>query len=120
MFSVSELRVQPRVGLSKANAGGAFFCPRFPEKRRSKDTWEQFSNTTGPDHPQVGSCPLGGLNDSGGGHGDHCGGSVEGHEDPQESSGSEVAAGPQNQPLNPSHLCDTTPPVSITTIRTKE
>lgn len=67
MFRVSEFRVQPRVGLSKTNgsrcAGGAFFCCRFTEKGRSKDTWEQFSNTTELDHLQVGSCPLGGLND---------------------------------------------------------
>lgn len=39
------------------------FVVGLPKKRRSKDTWEQFSNATGPDRLQVGSCPLGGLND---------------------------------------------------------
>lgn len=39
------------------------FVLGFPKERGSKDTWEQFSNTTGPDHLQVGSCPLGGLNE---------------------------------------------------------
>lgn len=39
------------------------FVVGLPKKRRSKDTWEQFSNATGLDRLQVGSCPLGGLND---------------------------------------------------------
>lgn len=81
------------------------FVVGLPKKRRSKDTWEQFSNATGPDRLQVGSCPLGGLNDP------LRQVAVISVVDllrvtrtPQESSGSEVAAGLNDLRISPSIL----------------